>query len=109
MIAAVASLTACNRQAEAPKPADSGTASGTMANIPITAQMKHGMAAHTVRAIDHGDMTGLGWSAITIGFSVRPDQLSGLKVRDKVDFEIDWDGKAGTLTKIAKIGFLRLG
>ncbi|MBB6125567.1 Cu/Ag efflux protein CusF [Sphingobium subterraneum] len=69
---AVVSLAAC-KQAEAPKPADSGTASGTMANIPITAQMKHGMAAHTVRAIDHGDMSGLGWSAITIGFSVRPE------------------------------------
>lgn len=110
---AVTSLAACNKQAEAPKPAESSAASGGMTNMPMAAQMKHGMAAGTVTAIDtakgtitldHGAMNGLGWSAMMMGFSVKPEQLSGIKVGDKVDFEIDWDGKTGTITRIAKSG-----
>ena len=38
------------------------------------------------------------------GFSVKPEQNFGIKVGNKIDFEIDWDGKAGTVTKIAKSG-----
>ena len=112
-LALVASLAACKKEAEAPKPAESSATSLIMANMPMAASMKHGMAAGTVTAIDaakgtitldHGAMGGLGWPAMTMGFSVRPEQLSGIKVGDKVDFEIDWDGKAGTVTKIAKSG-----
>lgn len=110
---AVTVLAACNKQAEAPKPAESNAASGGMANMPMAAEMKHGMAAGTVTAIDtakgvitldHGAMSSLGWSAMTMGFSIKPELLSGIKIGDKVDFEIDWDGKAGTITKIAKSG-----
>jgi len=109
----VASLAACKKEAEAPKPAESSIASSAMANMPMAASMKHGMAAGTVTAIDaakgtitldHGAMSGLGWPAMTMGFSAKPEQLSGIKVGDKVNFEIDWDGKAGTVTKIAKAG-----
>lgn len=112
-LALVASLAACNKQAEAPKPAESSAASGTMANMPMAGQMMHGMAAGTVTAIDpakgtitldHGAMSNLGWPAMTMGFTIKPELLSGIKVGDKVDFEIDWDGKAGTVTKIAKSG-----
>lgn len=109
---AVVSLAAC-KQAEAPKPGESSAASGPMANMPMAGQMMHGMAAGTVTAIDpakgtitldHGAMSNLGWPAMTMGFSAEPELLSGIKVGDKVDFEIDWDGKAGTVTKIAKSG-----
>lgn len=112
-LALVAALIACKKEAEAPKPVESSAASGGMANMPMAAQMKHGMAAGTVTAIDtakgtitldHGAMSGLGWPAMTMGFTVRPELLSGLKVGDKVDFEIDWDGKTGTVTKIADSG-----
>lgn len=112
-LALVASLAACNKQAEAPKPAENSTASGTMANMPMATEMKHGMAAGTVTAIDaakgtitldHGAMSVLGWPAMTMGFTAKPEQLSGIKVGDKVDFEIDWDGKVGSITKIAKSG-----
>ncbi|TAJ79644.1 MAG: copper-binding protein [Sphingobium sp.] len=107
------SLAACDKQAEAPKTAESNTASGTMANMPMAGKMMHGMAAGTVIAIDpakgtitldHGAMSDLGWPAMTMGFTAKPEQLSGIKVGDKVDFEIDWDGKAGTITKIAESG-----
>lgn len=113
-LALVASLAACKKEAEAPKPAESSTASSAMANMPMAASMKHGMAAGTVTAIDaakgtitldHGALSGLGWPAMTMGFSAKPEQLSGIKVGDKVNFEIDWDGKAGTVTKIAKAGY----
>lgn len=107
------SLAACDKQAEAPKTAEINTASGTMANMPMAGKMMHGMAAGTVTAIDpakgtitldHGAMSNLGWPAMTMGFTAKPEQLSGIKVGDKVDFEIEWDGKAGTITKIAKSG-----
>ncbi|MGE4305832.1 MAG: copper-binding protein [Novosphingobium sp.] len=110
---AVTSLAACNKQAEAPKPAKTNAASGPMANMPMAGQVMHGMAAGTVTAIDpakgtitldHGAMSSLGWPAMTMGFSIKPEQLAGIKVGDKVDFEIDWDGKTGTITKIAKSG-----
>ncbi len=111
-ILAVVSLAAC-KQAEAPKPAESSTASSPMANMPMAGKMMHGTAAGTVTAIDpakgaitldHGAMSGVGWFPMTMAFTAKPEQLSGIKVGDKVDFEIDWDGKAGTITKIAKSG-----
>lgn len=110
---AVTALAACNEQAEAPHRPESSAVSGTMAEMPMAAAMKHGMAAGTVTAIDpakgtitldHGAMSGLGWSAMTMGFTAKPELLSGIKVGDKVNFEIDWDGTAGTVTKIAKAG-----
>ncbi|AMK21624.1 copper-binding protein [Sphingobium sp. TKS] len=112
-LALMASLAACNKQEDAPKHAESSAASGPMANMPMAGQMMHGMAAGTVTAIDpaegtitldHGAMSNLGWPAMTMGFTAKPEQLSGIKVGDKVDFEIDWDGKAGAITKIAKSG-----
>jgi Cu(I)/Ag(I) efflux system protein CusF len=111
---AVASLAACNKQAEAPKPDESAAASSSsMAGMPMAAEMKHGKGVGTVTEIDaakgmvtldHGAITDLQWPAMKMGFAVKPELLSGIKVGDKVDFEIDWDGKAGTVTKIAKSG-----
>lgn len=109
-----ATLAACQKKAEAPAPAPSSSMmSGNMANMPMAGAMKHGMAAGTVTAIDpakgtitldHGAMSGLGWPAMTMGFTAKPEMLSGIKVGDKVDFEIDWNGKAGAVTKIVKSG-----
>lgn len=112
-LALMASLAACKQDAEVPKAAETSAASGAMANMPMAAAMKHGMAAGTVAAIDaakgtitlaHGAMSGLDWPAMTMGFTAKPELLSGIKVGDEVDFEIDWDGKTGTITKIAKSG-----
>ena len=107
-------LAACKQEAAAPQPAESAsTATSAAAAMPMAADIKHGTAAGTVTAIDpatgtitldHGAMSGLGWPAMTMGFSAKSEQLTGIKVGDQVNFEIDWDGKAGTITKIVKSG-----
>ncbi|RXR31145.1 copper-binding protein [Sphingobium fluviale] len=113
-LAVVAALSACKKEAEAPAPAPSSTMmSDNMAEMPMAGAMKHGMGAGMVTTIDaakgtitvdHGAIAELQWPAMTMAFAVKPEQLSDIKVGDKVDFEIDWDGKTGTITKIAKSG-----
>lgn len=111
---AVASLVACKKEAEAPKPAESAaTNNGSMSEMPMATEMKHGKGVGTVTEIDaakgmvtldHGDISELQWPAMKMGFAIKPELLAGIKVGDKVNFEIDWDGKAGTVMKIAKSG-----
>lgn len=113
-LALVASLAACKKEAEAPKPAESAAANaGGKAEMPMAMEMKHGKGAGTVTEIDaakdkvildHGDITELQWPAMKMGFAIKPELLAGIKVGDKVDFEIDWDGKVGTVSKIEKSG-----
>jgi len=110
---AVASLAACKKEAEAPKPAESAAASsGGMAEMPMAAEMKHGKGVGTVTEIDaakgmvtldHGDIAELQWPAMKMGFAIKPELLAGIKVGDKVNFEIDWNGTAGTVTRIEKV------
>jgi Cu/Ag efflux protein CusF len=112
--ALVTSLAACKKEAEAPKPAESaGANAGSMSDMPMATEMKHGKGVGTVTEIDaaksmvtldHGDIAELQWPAMKMGFSIKSELLSGIKVGDKVKFEIDWDGKAGTVTKIEKSG-----
>ena len=112
-LVAVASLSACKQPADAPKPIESAvSASSDMADMPMAAEVKHGKATGTVTAIDaakgtitldHGAMSGIGWPAMTMGFTIKLDQLTGIKVGDNVNFEVDWDGKVGSITKIAKV------
>ena len=59
-------------------------------------------AAKGTVTLHHGPMSGIDWPAMEMGFAAKPDQLGAIKVGDKVEFEIDWDGKAGTITRIAK-------
>ncbi|MGD9471191.1 MAG: copper-binding protein [Novosphingobium sp.] len=111
---AVASLAACDRQAEAPKPAESAAPNtGSMAEMPMATEMKHGKGMGTVTGIDeakgmvtldHGDIAELQWPAMKMDFAIKPELLADIRVGDRVDFELDWDGKAGTVTKIAKSG-----
>lgn len=112
-IALAASLTACQKTTNAPAPPpSSSTMTSDMANMPMASTIKHGIATGTVTAIqpakgtvtlDHGPMSGIDWPAMKMAFSVSPAQLTDIAVGDKVDFEIDWDGKAGTITKIGKV------
>ena len=109
-LALVATLAACQKKAEPSSPASQASdMPGTMADMPMPSAMKHGLAAGTVTAIDaakgkitldHGPMSGLSWPAMTMGFTATAEQLAGIKVGDQVDFEIDWDGRAGTITTI---------
>lgn len=110
--ALVVSLAACKQEAEAPKAAESpAAASGSMTDMPMAKAMKHGKATGTVTEIDaakgmvmldHSAIPELQWPAMKMGFAAAPGLLAGIRVGDKVDFELDWDGQAGTITKIEK-------
>ncbi|WP_333605964.1 copper-binding protein [Novosphingobium sp.] len=112
-LALVASLAACNKEADAPKPVESAAIdTGSMSEMPMATEIKHGKGVGTVTAIDaakgivtldHGDIAELQWPAMKMGFAIKPELLAGIKVGDKVNFEIDWDGKAGTVTKVEKV------
>lgn len=111
---AVVSLAACKKEAEPPTPAESIAAtSASMAEMPMASEMKHGKGTGTVTEIDaakgmvtldHGAIAELKWPAMKMGFAIKAELLAGINVGDKVNFEIDWNGKAGTVTKIEKIG-----
>jgi Cu(I)/Ag(I) efflux system periplasmic protein CusF len=106
MVAFPLGLAGCDRKAEAPKAEALGAAMGDMA---MSAEVKHGKGTGTVTAIDpakrtvtldHGEIAELQWPAMKMGFAAKPEVLKDVKVGDKVRFEIDWDGKAGTVTAI---------
>lgn len=106
LVALPLSLASCDKKAEAPKAEASGNAKGDMA---MPADVKHGKGTGTVTAIDsdkgtitldHGEISELQWPAMKMGFTAKPDVLKDVKVGDKVRFEIDWNGKAGTVTAI---------
>jgi Cu(I)/Ag(I) efflux system protein CusF len=110
-LAIIPLLGACKKEPAAVAPTEAApAASDAMADMPMAPAMKHGMAVTAIDAakgtitLDHGAMSGLGWPAMTMGFAAKPDQLAGIKIGDKVNFEVDWDGKAGTITKIVKSG-----
>lgn len=50
--------------------------------------------------LDHGEIAALKWPPMTMGFEASADLLKGLKVGDRVAFELDWNGAAGRITWI---------
>lgn len=113
LIALPITLAGCDKKVEAPM-ADASKAEASadaMGGMAMPAEVKHGKGTGTVTAVDpgkgtvtldHGEIAELQWPAMKMGFSAKPDQLKGIAVGDRVAFEIDWDGKAGTVTAIAK-------
>ena len=107
-----AALAGCNKAPEAAKPSESSSAAASnMPDMAMPAELKHGKGMGTVTAIDpakgtitldHGEITELRWPAMQMGFSAKPEVLAGIKVGDKVDFEIDWNGKTGTISSLKK-------
>lgn len=108
----LASLGACKKAAETTKPAEAAAAStSSMTNMPMDSEMKHGTGEGKVISLNaetgaisikHGPIKQLGWPGMTMGFMARSDMLTGIAKGDKVSFEIDWDGKTGTVTSIHK-------
>lgn len=111
-LALSAGLAACGQQGEATKPAEETTVPAKDAGaIVAPVETKHGKGTGSVTAIDtaagqvtldHGAIAELDWPAMEMGFAAQPGLLKDIKVGDKVAFELDWDGKAGTITKIDK-------
>ena len=110
-VALGAGLAACGQQGEAPKAEEKAAMAddaGTMA-MPTEARHAKGMASVTAIdtakgqvTLDHGEIAELDWPPMSMGFAAKPDLLNDIKVGDKVAFEFDWDGKAGTVTKLDK-------
>lgn len=111
-VALVASLTACNKQPEASKPdAELASSKSTQKGPADAGAIVHGAGTGKITGIDtvkgavtldHKEIPALQWSAMEMSFSANPELLQGFKVGDRVSFEVDWDGKQGTVTKLHK-------
>ena len=106
-----AGLVACGKQGEAPKTEEKAAMADDTGTMAAPAETKHGKGTATVTAIDtakgqvtldHGAIAELEWPPMAMGFAAKPELLKDIKVGDKVAFELDWDGKAGTITKLDK-------
>lgn len=113
-----AGLVACGRNSNektAEAPASSApTATDSMAGMSAgaaapTAKMAKGSgtvtaidaAAGTI-TLDHAPIPEAGWPAMTMGFKAAPGVVEGVKVGDKVAFDLKLDGSAGEITAISK-------
>ena len=113
LAAALAGLSACNKQAETPA-ADApkaAVASDAMSDMAMPAGAKMGAASGTVVAIDpaggkitldHSAIPAVGWPAMKMGFAAKPGVLAGISVGDKVDFDVTVSGSAAEVTSIKK-------
>lgn len=101
----LAATTACSpetdkQQASATKDAAAGA--------PASA-IQHGKGEGKIIAIDeakglvtldHGEIAALKWPPMSMGFEASAELLKGLKVGDRVAFELDWNGATGRITQI---------
>ncbi len=111
-LALAAGLAACGQQGGASKPAQDTTAAAKDADaMAMPTETRHGKGTGSVTALDaktgqvtldHGAIAELEWPAMEMGFAAKPELLKDIKVGDKVAFELDWDGKAGTITSLVK-------
>lgn len=104
-------LAGCGERTENTATEGAAADSGAVADKGAAATLERGRGAGTVTAIDaangsitldHGAIPDLKWPAMEMSFAAKPEQLAGLQVGDKVDFELDWDGKSGSVTSIRK-------
>ena len=110
-LALSATLAGCGQQGEAPKTEEKAAMADDSGAMAAPTETRHGKGTATVTAIDgakgqvtldHSAIAELDWPAMTMGFAAKPSLLKDVKVGDKVTFELDWDGKAGTVTKLDK-------
>ena len=113
LIALPIGLSGCDKKPEAPKvqaPKAAATADA-MSNMEMPVGSKMGKGSGTVTAVDvvagkitldHGAIPAVGWPAMKMGFSAKPDLLKGVAVGDKVDFDLTVSGSAGEVTAIRK-------
>lgn len=106
-----AALAGCGKQGEAPKAEEKAAVADDASTMAVPTESRHGKGTATVTAVDstkgqvtldHGAVAELEWPPMTMGFAAKPELLKDMKVGDKVAFELDWDGKAGTITKLDK-------
>ena len=109
LIALPFGLSGCDKKPDAPQV--EAPATSAMADMAMPAGSKMGKGSGTVTAIDatagritldHGAIPAVGWPAMKMGFSAKPDLLKGVVVGDKVDFDVTVTGSAGEVTAIKK-------
>ena len=52
--------------------------------------------------VSHGPIAAIGWPAMTMAFTAKPELLGGVAVGDKIAFDLTVRGNAGEVTAIAK-------
>ena len=112
MVALSVALSGCGKKTESPTadaPTSAASTADAMSGMAIPARVKTGKATGIVTAIDattgkitldHGAIPAVGWPAMKMGFSAKPDLLKGISVGDKVNFEVTVTGSAGEVTHI---------
>lgn len=109
-------LSACGQKAEtnataSNEPATTNVAAADMGNMAMPGDTKMGKGAGTVDAIDktagkitlnHGPIPEVGWPAMTMAFTAKPELLNSVAVGDKVAFDVTVKGTAGEVTAISK-------
>ncbi len=117
-LASAVLLSACGKKADAPIAAETNqgvpaaaATSGDMGNLAMPADTKMGKGTGTVTAIDktagkitlsHGPIPEVGWPAMTMTFTAKPELLSSVAPGDKVAFDVTVKGAAGEVTAISK-------
>ncbi len=108
-------LSACGQKTEtdattASEPATTNAAAD-MGNMAMPAEAKMGKGVGTVTVIDktagkitlsHGPIPEVGWPAMTMAFTAKPELLNSVAVGDKVAFDVTVEGTAGEVTAIKK-------
>ena len=98
----------CGTNTETP---EAEATSEAMPDMKMEAEAKMAQGTGTVTAIDaaagkitldHGPIPAVGWPAMKMGFSIKPELLEGVAVGDKVDFDLSVTGSAGAVTAIKK-------
>lgn len=111
LIALPLGLSDCDKKPEAPRveAPKAGASADDMSNMAMPAGSKMGKGSGTVTAVDaatgkitldHGSIPAVGWPAMKMGFTAKPDLLKGVAVGDKVDFDVTVTGNAGEVTAI---------
>lgn len=103
LVAVSIGLSGCEQKAGAPNAEASSAASSAAKSGKATGMVTAIDAAAGTITLDHGAIPAVGWPAMTMGFSARPDLLAGITVGDKVDFDVTVNANGGQVTAIAKI------
>ncbi len=105
-------LSACGQKPETTtvEPAANNSTADT-GNMAMPVETRIGKGTGTVTAIDktagkitlsHGPIPEVGWPAMTMGFTAKPELLNSVAVGDKVAFDLTVKGAAGEVTAIKK-------
>ena len=113
LIALPIGLSGCDKKPEAPKveAPKSAASADAMSSMEMPTGNKLGKGSGTVTAVDaaggkltldHEPIPAVGWPAMKMGFSAKPDLLKGVAVGDKVEFDVTVTDSTGEVTSIRK-------